>query len=85
MKKETDHTYLLTLTVRNRPGVLVRCAQIFNRRGHNIESLNVSPHEDDHDLSTMTITAFGKLDAMNQIVAQLSKLIDVVNIAEEES
>jgi acetolactate synthase small subunit len=37
MKKDTDHTYTLTLRVRNRPGVLVRCAQIYGRRGHNIE------------------------------------------------
>jgi acetolactate synthase-1/3 small subunit len=85
MKKSTDHTYILTLSVRNRPGVLVRCAQIFGRRGHNIEALNVSADASDPSAATMTITAFGALATMSQIVAQLEKLVDVMNVCEEES
>lgn len=80
MKKDNDQTYTLTLTVRNRPGVLVRCAQIFGRRGHNIESLHVAAQPGSDDLSTMTITAFGKPDVMLQIMMQLTKLVDVVSI-----
>lgn len=83
--KRDDHTYTLTLTVRNRPGLLVRCAQVFGRRGHNIESLQVAPQPDHEDTSVMTITAFGKPHMMDQIVAQLSKLIDVITIAKEEA
>jgi acetolactate synthase-1/3 small subunit len=84
MKKDDDHTYTLALTVRNRPGVLVRCAQVFNRRGHNIESLHVAPAIA-ANVSTMTITAFGRQAMMDQIVAQLNKLIDVIDVTERES
>lgn len=80
MKKESDHTYTLSLKVRNTPGVLVRCAQVYGRRGHNIESLYVNPDPSDSEFSSMTITAFGHPDALGQIEAQLNKLIDVVEI-----
>jgi acetolactate synthase-1/3 small subunit len=85
MKKDTDHTYILTLTVRNRPGVLVRCAQVFGRRGHNIEALAVTADINNRSFSAMTITAYGALETMNQIVAQLTKLVDVTNVTEEET
>jgi acetolactate synthase small subunit len=83
MKRDSDYTYTLTLTVRNRPGVLVRCAQVFNRRGHNIEALQVAPNAKQHDTSHMTITAFGKPDVVEQIVAQLAKGVDVLDIHEK--
>jgi acetolactate synthase-1/3 small subunit len=82
MKQTSDHTYQLTLTVRNRPGVLVRCAQIFGRRGHNIEALHVAELTDQPDISQMIITAFGQPAVMRQIVAQLAKLIDVLEVTE---
>lgn len=81
MKRETDHTYTLVLTVHNNPGVLVRCAQIFNRRGHNIESLHVTPIAKSHE-SRMSITAFGKRETIHQITMQLQKLIDITAITE---
>jgi acetolactate synthase-1/3 small subunit len=84
MKKEDDHTYTLHVSVRNRPGVLVRCAQVFGRRGHNIEALHVTPNPDDVDLANMKITAYGERAMMNQIVAQLRKLPDVAGLQEEE-
>jgi acetolactate synthase-1/3 small subunit len=84
MKHETDHTYKLVLTVRNSPGVLVRCAQVFNRRGHNIEALDVKATAGSPHTSRMTITAFGKHEAMGQIRMQLQKLVDVTAITEEE-
>lgn len=84
MKQPDDHTYTLTLTVRNQPGVLVRCAQVFNRRGHNIESLQVGASANESNESTMTITAFGKPEVMEQIVLQLAKLVDVISVREDE-
>jgi acetolactate synthase small subunit len=85
VKKDGDHSYTLLLTVRNRPGVLVRCAQVFGRRSHNIEALQVAALPGgEEDFATMTIAAFGKPDVMHQIVAQLSKLVDVINVIEKE-
>ena len=84
MKRDGDRTYTVTLQVRNRPGVLVRCAQIFGRRGHNIEALLVVPLNGNQEAAQMTITAFGKPDVMQQIIAQLAKLVDVISINEME-
>ncbi len=84
MKRDGDRTYKLALNVRNRPGVLVRCAQVFGRRGHNIEALHVSANSKQAETSVMTITAFGKPDVMQQIIAQLGKLTDVIRVKEEE-
>ena len=83
-RQDGDHTYTLKLTVRNKPGVLVRCAQIFGRRGHNIESLNVAHNPADYSTSIMTITAFGAHGMMQQIALQLAKLVDVTSIVTEE-
>ena len=84
MKQKDDHTYTLKLTVRNQPGVLVRCAQIFGRRGHNIEALQVAAKPGRDNIAIMTITAYGEPGAMQQIVAQLTKLVDVIDITESE-
>jgi acetolactate synthase-1/3 small subunit len=85
MKKEGDHTYTLTLHVHNQPGVLVRCAQVFARRGHNIESLHVAADKADQSFATMTIQAYGAKEMMDNIVAQLAKLIDVISVTEKET
>lgn len=82
MKKEHDHTYTLVLAVKNNPGVLVRCAQVFGRRGHNIEALHVAAATDNR--SHMTITAFGKPEVIHQITMQLKKLVDVISVTEKE-
>jgi acetolactate synthase-1/3 small subunit len=84
MKHETNHTYTLLLTVHNNPGVLVRCAQVFNRRGHNIEALQVTAVPGSHRQSHMSVTAFGDGKATKQITMQLQKLIDVEHVAEEK-
>jgi acetolactate synthase I/III small subunit len=80
MKKDEDHAYAVIMKVRNQPGVLVRVAQVFARRGHNIESLHVEVDTRDDSLSNMTIGAFGKKDSIDQIIAQIRKLVDVVEL-----
>lgn len=71
----TIHT--LSVYVSNRPGALARIAQVFSRRGFNIESLVVSPAVDGH-FSRMTISCSGDPTGLDQIIKQLSKLIDVL-------
>lgn len=69
--------HTLSLYVHNKPGVLVRVALVFARRGFNIESLVVSPAARG-DFSRMTIACRGDRANLEQIVKQLAKLIDVV-------
>ncbi|MDH5676514.1 MAG: acetolactate synthase small subunit [Myxococcales bacterium] len=73
----TDHTHTISLVVRDKPGVLVRIALVFARRGFNIESLSVSPGAIE-GFSRMTITSNGTPGVLEQIVKHLSKLVDVV-------
>ena len=74
--KGLQHT--ISLFVNNTPGVLVRVALVFSRRGFNIESLVVSPAAEGR-FSRMTITCSGDSEALEQVVKQLAKLVDVVH------
>jgi acetolactate synthase-1/3 small subunit len=69
--------HTLSVYVTNKPGVLARIAQCFARRGFNIESLVVSPVMDSH-FSRMTIGVTGNPEGLDQIIKQVSKLIDVL-------
>jgi acetolactate synthase-1/3 small subunit len=75
---ERGPVHTLSLTVNNKPGVLVRVALVFARRGYNIESLVVSPAAQG-DFSRMTITCSGDPGTLEQIIKQLAKLVDVVH------
>ena len=78
--------HTISLLVRNKPGVLVRVALVFSRRGYNIESLIVSTalsvpeyNAAPGEFSRMTITCSGDPQTLEQIIKQLEKLIDVVH------
>ncbi len=72
------HLHTISLFVNDKPGVLVRVALVFSRRGYNIESLVVSPSAQG-GFSRMTITCSGAPDTLEQIIKQLAKLVDVVH------
>lgn len=76
---EKFHT--LVTTVENKPGVLARVAGLFSRRGFNIESLAVAPTDDDR-FSRITFTVDVESAPLEQVVKQLDKLINVVEIRE---
>lgn len=78
-KRKDTHT--ISFLVANKPGVLVRVALIFARRGYNIDALVVSPSFDPN-YSRMTITAKGDPRILDQIIKQASKLIDVIHASE---
>ena len=78
----TDHVFTLTLLVRDAPGVLVRVAQVFARRGCNINSTHVTPHTN-KAWSHMKINV-RNVTRMDQIVHQLEKLIDVESVLVHE-
>ena len=70
--------HTISLFVNNMPGVLVRVALVFSRRGFNIESLVVSPAAEGR-FSRMTITCTGEAEVLEQVVKHLAKLVDVVH------
>lgn len=70
---------VLSLLVDNTSGVLSRVAGLFSRRGYNIDSLTVGETADPR-YSRMTVVARGDEQILDQIVKQLAKLIDVVDI-----
>ena len=74
-----QHT--VSLLVNNRPGVLIRIAMVFARRGYNIDSLVVSPAHNGR-FARMTIMATGEIKTLEQIIRQLNKLIDVIHAKE---
>ena len=75
-KDMINHT--ISVYVANKPGVLARIAQIFARRGFNIDSLVVSPSVDGR-YSRMTIAAQGEKEGLEQVILQVSKLVDVLH------
>ena len=74
-----QHT--LEVLVENEPGVLARVAGLFSRRAFNIETLNVGPTEDS-SISKMVIGVAVEGHSLEQVIAQLDKLINVISIKE---
>ncbi len=75
--------HTLSVLVENKPGVLVRIAGLFSRRGFNIDSLAVGPTEHP-EISRMTIVADCADHPLEQVTKQLNKLINVLKIVELE-
>ena len=80
--------HILSIMVDNEPGVLARVVGLFSGRGYNIESLSVSEVDSDRFLSRVTIVTSGTKIIVDQIKAQLKKLIpvhDLIDITELNS
>ena len=77
----SKHT--LSVLVENKPGLLVRVAGLFSRRGFNIDSLAVGPTEHE-ELSRMTIVVNCEEHPLEQVTKQLNRLINVLKIVELE-
>ena len=77
----TKQTHTLSVLVENSPGVLARVASLFSRRGYNIDSLAVGPTEDEN-ISRMTIVINVEGHALEQVIQQLDKLINVISITQ---
>ena len=74
-------THTLSVLVENSPGVLARISALFSRRGYNIDSLAVGPTEDP-GISRMTIVINVEGHALEQVIQQLDKLINVISITQ---
>ena len=73
--------HTLSVLVENRPGVLSRVSGLFTRRGFNIESLAVGPTERP-ERSIITLRVDCSRHSVEQVVKQLDKLIDVIDVTE---
>ncbi len=79
-KKNRKH--ILSIMVDNEPGVLARVVGLFSGRGYNIESLSVSEVDSHKFLSRITVVTSGTKVIVDQIKAQLAKLIPVHNLVD---
>lgn len=76
-----NEQHSISLLVSNKPGVLIRIALVFSRRGYNLDSVVVSPTHR-HEFSRMNLVASGDRETLSQIIRQLDKLVDVVHVAD---
>ena len=69
--------HTIAVLVDNEPGVLARVIGLFSGRGYNIESLTVAEVDRANGLSRITIVTTGTRMIIEQIKAQLSRLVPV--------
>lgn len=74
---EPVERHLLAVLVDNEPGVLARVIGLFSGRGYNIESLTVAEVDRASHLSRVTIVTTGTPMVVEQIKAQLTRLVPV--------
>ncbi len=71
--------HTISITVENKFGVLTRIAGLFSGRGYNIDTLNVAPTQDPAT-SHMTVVTHGDDATVEQIIKQLKKLVEVIDV-----
>jgi acetolactate synthase-1/3 small subunit len=74
--------HTLSVTVDNESGVLARIAGMFSARGYNIESLTVADISADDAVSRITIVTSGTSAVIEQVVAQLDRLVPVHKVTD---
>lgn len=73
--------HTLVVIVENRPGVLTRVSGLISRRAFNIESI-VAGYTEESNMTRITIVVNGDDREIEQVVNQLSKLVDVIKIVD---
>jgi acetolactate synthase-1/3 small subunit len=74
---EVEERHTLAVLVENEPGVLARVIGLFSGRGYNIESLTVAEVDHTGHLSRITIVTTGTPQVIEQIKAQLGRIVPV--------
>lgn len=69
--------HVLSVLVANEAGVLARVIGLFSGRGYNIESLTVAETDHEGKLSRITIVTTGTPQVIEQIKAQLDRIVPV--------
>ena len=81
-KHDPEESHTLSIVVDNEPGVLARVIGLFSGRGYNIESLTVSETEHEKHVSRITIVTKGTRMVLEQIRAQLERMVPVHSVAD---
>ncbi len=74
---DEQERHTLAVIVENEPGVLARVIGLFSGRGYNIDSLTVAEVDHTGHLSRITIVTTGTPQVINQITAQLGRIVSV--------
>ncbi|MBT6094178.1 MAG: acetolactate synthase small subunit [Rhodospirillaceae bacterium] len=79
---QIENTHTIAVLVTNEPGVLARVIGLFSGRGYNIESLTVAETDADNMLSRITVVTTGTPMVIEQIKAQLHRLVPVHEVSD---
>ena len=79
---EEERSHTISVIVDNEPGVLARVIGLFSGRGYNIESLTVAETRHRKGLSRITIVTSGTAMIIEQIKAQLNRLVPVHSVSD---
>jgi len=82
IRQEDSERHVLSVTVDNEAGILARIAGLVSARGYNIESLTVADVSEDHRISRITIVTNGPPRVIDQIIAQLDRLVPVHSVVD---
>ena len=75
--QQAAERHVLNVIVDNEPGILAKITGMFTARGYNIDSLTVADISEDHAISRITIVTRGPEPVIDQIRAQLERLVPV--------
>ena len=84
-KQQPIETRTIAVLVDNEPGVLARVIGLFSGRGYNIASLTVSEVDPERGLSRITVITSGTAQILEQIKAQLARLVPVHRVSDLSS
>ena len=77
IKQTASDRHVLNITADNEAGILAKIAGLFTARGYNIDSLTVADITENHAVSRITIVTHGPPAVIDQIHAQLERLVPV--------
>lgn len=80
--KAASERHVLAVTVDNESGILAKIAGLFTARGYNIDSLTVADITENHAVSRITIVTNGPPAVIDQIEAQLERLVPVHKVVD---
>ena len=82
IKTAQAERHVLAITVDNEAGILAKIAGLFTARGYNIDSLTVADISENHEISRITIVTGGPPEVIDQIRAQLERLVPVHKVTD---